>query len=176
MTGRWKEACQTERITRSRLDMTWLGSAAQYIGHGSLSEMGPLWVICLGDGWDWLQIVLDLNQPGFAWYMRWWSRASTPGLVQYILNDWPLGRLQSWRYATKHHLVRDWYVLRGVHGETFLFRLSSISVCCSVSWPAGLWFMSSRISSTVSSLLQPAQARQQLRYISVSGRTLVPLS
>jgi hypothetical protein len=65
MTGSWKEACQNEKITRSRPDMTWLGSAAQYIGHGSLSGMGPLWVICLGDGLDWLQIVLDLNRPRY---------------------------------------------------------------------------------------------------------------
>jgi hypothetical protein len=65
MTGSWKEACQNEKITRSRHDMTWLGSAAQYIGHGSLSGMGPLWVICLGDGLDWLQIVLDFNRPRY---------------------------------------------------------------------------------------------------------------
>jgi len=150
--------------------MTWLGSAAQYIGHGSLSEMGPLWVICLGDGWDWLQIVLDLNQPGFAWYMKRWSRASSPVLVQYRLDDWLLGRVHSWRYATRHHLGRDWSVLRGGHGDNFLFRLSSFSVCCSVSRPAARWFMSSQVSSAVSSLLRSAQARRQLRYISISGR------
>jgi hypothetical protein len=65
MTGSWKEACPNEKITRSRHDMTWLGSAAEYIGHGSLSEVGPLWDVCLGDGWDWLQIVLDLNRPRY---------------------------------------------------------------------------------------------------------------
>jgi hypothetical protein len=65
MTGSWKEACQNEKITRNRPDMTWLGSAAQCIGHGSLSEVGPLWDVCLGDGLDWLQIVLDLNRPRY---------------------------------------------------------------------------------------------------------------
>ena len=176
MTGSWKEACQTERITRSRLDMTWLGSAAQYIGHGSLSEMGPLWVICLGDGWDWLQIVLDLNQRGFAWDMKSWSRASTPGPEQYLLDDWLLGPGHSWRYATRRDLGRDWSILRGGDGVNLLFGLSSVSVLCSVSRPAARWFMSSQVSSAVSSLLRPAQARRQLRYISVSGRRIVPLS
>jgi hypothetical protein len=65
---------------RSSLATTWLGSAAHYIGHGSLSEVGPLWVICLGDGLDWLQIVLDLNRPRYR---------VVHGEVVACLDTWP---------------------------------------------------------------------------------------
>lgn len=139
-------------------------------------EWDPYGLYALAMGGIGCRLYLTSISPVSAWYMKRWSRAPLPCLVQYLLDDWLHGRVHSWRYATKRDLGRDWSILRGGDGDNLLFGLSSVSVLCSVSRPAARWFMSSQISSTVSSLFQPTQARQQLRHISVSGRTLVPLS
>jgi hypothetical protein len=73
--------------------------------------MGPLWSIYLGEGWDWLQIVIDLNHPRY----RVGQQASPDGVR---VQQWPVlrnpysmigrpGGYVSWRYATRHLLVRN---------------------------------------------------------------------